>query len=82
MTTGTAIIQQAAVAPDEWLSRKEAARYLSLIGPSVTPRTLEKLANNNNEGKGPAFTRFGWRTVRYLRKDLDAWDRARRRRVE
>jgi hypothetical protein len=59
--------------PDDWLTRKESVVYLSSIGCPVTQRALEKRASNNNAGKGPAFTRIGWRTVRYKRSDLDAW---------
>ncbi len=59
--------------PDDWLTRKEAATYLASIGCPISKRALEKRASNNNAGKGPAFTRIGWRTVRYKREDLDAW---------
>jgi hypothetical protein len=64
-----------------WLDRKEAARHLKSLGWTVTPRTMEKWAANNNAGKGPAFTRFGWKTVKYLKEDLDAWSEARKARV-
>jgi hypothetical protein len=64
-----------------WLTRKEAAHYLCQLGFSMTPRTLEGMAANNNSGKGPAFTRFGWRTVRYLKEDLDSWAKSRKTRV-
>jgi len=57
----------------EWFTRVEAAEYLSRIGCPVSKRSLEKKASNNNEGKGPAFTRIGWRTVKYHRRDLDTW---------
>lgn len=59
--------------PDDWLTRKEAVDYLRSIGCPVTQRSLEKKASNNNAGKGPSFTRVGWRTVQYQRRDLDAW---------
>ena len=59
--------------PDDWLTRKEAATYLASIGCPISKRALEKRASNNNAGKGPAFTRIGWRTVRYKREDLDSW---------
>ena len=59
--------------PDDWLSRKEAAIYLGKIGCPVSVRMLEKRAANNNAGRGPAFTRIGWRVVRYRRGDLDSW---------
>lgn len=68
--------------PDDWLSRKEAARYLESIGCPVSVRSLETRAANNNEGRGPSFTRVGWKTVRYRRDDLDRWAKAEARRVE
>ena len=57
----------------EWLSRKEAALYLDKIGCPMTARNLEKKAANSNAGKGPPFSRVGWKAVRYKRVDLDAW---------
>ena len=57
----------------EWLSRKEAALYLDRIGCPMTARNLEKKAANNNAGKGPPFSRVGWKAVRYKRIELDAW---------
>jgi hypothetical protein len=57
----------------EWFTRVEAAAYLASIGCPVSVRSLEKKASNHNEGKGPAFTRVGWRTVKYNRRDLDTW---------
>jgi hypothetical protein len=59
--------------PKDWLSRKEAAIYLSSIGCRISPRTLANLAANNNAGKGPPFKRFRWKLVQYRREDLDAW---------
>ena len=67
---------------DEWLSRKEAARYLESIGCPVSARSLEKRASNDNEGRGPAFYRIGWRMVRYRKADLEAWAKAQVVRVE
>ena len=67
--------------PDDWLSRKEAANYLASIGCPVSARSLEKRAANNNEGRGPSFTRVGWRTVKYQRRDLDAWARVQTVRI-
>jgi hypothetical protein len=64
-----------------WLTRKEAVHYLKNLGWCVSMRTMEKWAANNNAGKGPAFTRFGWKTVKYLREDLDSWSEARKARV-
>jgi hypothetical protein len=57
----------------DWLSRKEAAIYLSSIGCRISPRTLANLAANNNAGKGPPFKRFRWKLVQYRRLDLDTW---------
>jgi hypothetical protein len=67
---------------DEWLSRKEAARYLESIGCPVSVRMLERRAANNNEGGGPSFTRIGWKMVRYRREDLEAWAKVQATRVE
>lgn len=66
----------------EWLTRKEASRFLSRIGCPVSVATLAGMAANNNAGKGPAFTRTGWRTVRYQPADLRAWANGRTTRVE
>ena len=66
----------------EFYDRKEAARYLTEIGQPITPKTLENMASNSNEGKGPPFDRIGWRAVRYARADLDAWAKARTTRVK
>jgi hypothetical protein len=68
-------------ATTEWLSRKEAAIYLKRLGCPIAPKTLENLASNNNAGCGPPFTRIGWKCVRYLRTDLDAWASRRMVRV-
>lgn len=62
----------------DWLSRKEAARYLSALGHKIEAQTLANLASNGNAGKGPPFSRNGWKQVQYARADLDAWARARR----
>ena len=66
----------------DWLSRKQAASFLATLGCPITPRTLEKLAGNNNAGKGPAFTRFRWKSVRYARTDLEAWAKKEATRIE
>lgn len=65
----------------DWFSRKEAAIYLTQIGCKIAPKTLENLSANNNAGKGPSFTRNGWKMVQYSRDDLDAWARRRMVRV-
>lgn len=62
----------------DFMSRKEAARYLTENGYGITAQSLANLASNNNARKGPAFTRFGWKMVQYKRADLDSWLAARR----
>lgn len=69
-------------AEPQFLSRKEAAAYLAKIGCPIGLRTLATLASNNNEGKGPRFTRTRWKIVRYLKTDLDAWAKANTQVVE
>lgn len=69
-------------APTIWLTRKEAARYLTSIGCPITYRSLEQMSRKNNLGKGPAFYRTGWHTVRYKKADLDAWAEKKMERVE
>lgn len=73
MSALTGISDQRRPAESEWLSRKEAARYLAGIGCPISVRMLEVRAANGNRGKGPPFTRIGWKTVRYSRADLDEW---------
>ena len=65
-----------------FLTRKDAARYLTSIGCPISYQTLANLAVNNNAGRGPPFTVTGWRTIYYRREDLDAWAKVRTRRVE
>ena len=67
---------------DEWLSRKEAARYLGSIGCPISADALRKRASNNNQGRGPSFTRLNWKCVKYRRCDLEAWAKAQMVRVE
>lgn len=67
--------------PDDWLSRKEAALYLTSIGCPLSHQTLANLASNDNAMGGPSFTRIGWRTIRYQRRDLDTWAHKRVQRV-
>jgi hypothetical protein len=62
----------------EMLLRKEAANYLQSKGCRITAKTLTNMASNNNAGNGPPYTRDGWKTVLYARKDLDAWLTKRR----
>lgn len=65
-----------------WLTRKQAAAFLAGIGCPISPKTLAQKASNNNAGKGPAFTRSGWNTVRYEPADLLAWAARNITRVE
>lgn len=48
-----------------YLTPKEAAERLKV--------SKDKLARLRIEGGGPAFSKLGHRTVRYLEEDLDAW---------
>lgn len=57
----------------EWMSRKEAASYLTRIGCPISPGTLANLAANQNAGKGPCFFRVRNGPVQYKRDDLDDW---------
>lgn len=53
----------------EYLTRPEAADYLTARGLIVSKTTLQKFAT---AGGGPLYRRFGNRTV-YTVADLDAW---------
>lgn len=57
----------------EFLSRKEASAFLHSLGCPISPRTLEKMACNNNAGHGPPYTRYRWKQVTYARADLIEW---------
>jgi hypothetical protein len=59
-------------APVTWLSRKQAARYLTDHGCPISAKTLANLASNNNAKAGPSFTRMR-KSVRYDAADLKAW---------
>jgi hypothetical protein len=59
----------------KWLTRKEAAIYLTNIGCAISTYTLKNLASNNNAMGGPPFIRSSYRTVRYDKDDLDMWAR-------
>lgn len=65
-----------------WFSRREAAAYLTEHGCPISAGTLTNLAANHNRGKGPAYHRRGWRSVRYHRDDLDAWRKKQMERIE
>jgi hypothetical protein len=59
----------------EYLTRPEAAEHLTERGLRITKNTLQKMAT---VGGGPAYRRFGNRTV-YTPGDLDAWAEAKLR---
>lgn len=56
-----------------WLSRKEAAAFLTRSGYRISPKTLANMAANNNAGHGPSFTRYSWRNISYNRLELLQW---------
>jgi hypothetical protein len=66
----------------QYMSRKEAAAYLTKNGYPIAPNTLASMAKNRNAGGGPPFIKFGWRTCRYRRDELDSWMRKRGERVK
>lgn len=68
--------------PTDFLSRKEAAAYLTKIGCPVSFSLLANLASNNNEGDGPPFLRVRSRIVRYERQALETWAYAQTRRIK
>lgn len=57
----------------KWLSRKEAALFLTDMGCPVSPKTLANLAIHNNALGGPPFSRVSYRIVMYDREDLQEW---------
>ncbi|GAB4140295.1 MAG: hypothetical protein Tsb0016_07380 [Sphingomonadales bacterium] len=57
----------------QFLSRAEAAEYLTERGAQVRRTTLQKYAC---VGGGPAYRKFGRRVV-YTQADLDQWIAAR-----
>lgn len=66
---------------DTWLTRKEAARFLTSIGHPITAKTLANLASMRI---GPEYERRGWKFVLYERRHLEAWAerRVERERME
>ncbi len=52
-----------------YLTRIEAAEYLSAMGAVISKNTLQKLAT---VGGGPIYRRFGNKAL-YVRSDLDNW---------
>jgi len=57
--------------PEKFLSRKEAARYLTELGLETAPQTL---ARKFHDGTGPLCTHVGDRAM-YRRSHLDAYFR-------
>ena len=66
---------------DIWLTRKQAANYLTRSGCGVQPKTLANMAANNNAKGGPPFVKTRNRIVRYREADLRAWAEQETRRV-
>lgn len=58
---------------DSFLTRPEAAEYLTARGFPVAKATLQKYAT---VGGGPVYRRFGNRVL-YLANDLDAWAKSK-----
>ena len=56
-----------------WLSRKEAAAFLTAAGYPIAAGTLARLVGKKTS---PPYRRFGWRTVAYNRDDLMRWAEA------
>lgn len=52
-----------------YLTRAEAADYVTRMGAQTSKNTLQKFAT---VGGGPVYRRFGKRAL-YTRADLDAW---------
>jgi hypothetical protein len=66
---------------DRWLTRKEAARFLSGLGYIISAKSLSNMSARDSAGRGPAFHRAG-RNIVYLETDLRAWAHSRIKRVE
>lgn len=52
-----------------YLTRAEAAEYITCMGAQTSKNTLQKFAT---VGGGPVYRRFGNKAL-YTRPDLDAW---------
>ncbi len=63
---------------EDWLTRRQAVKYLAERGAPISDRTLTRWASI--PGRGPVYTAFHL-TVRYLKADLDEWLRKAVRRV-
>jgi hypothetical protein len=60
-------------APDQWLTREQAAAILTAAGFPVKAKTL---ATKATRGGGPPFRRFGTKPL-YRRSDAFAWAESR-----
>lgn len=69
------------VTKGDWLTRKEAALYLTANGHPITHKTLANLAVQGSERKGPAFKKICDKGVMYHKADLEKWAAAREREV-
>lgn len=69
------------MAVSDYMTRKEAAHYLTQAGCPVSAVMLAKMAHRNNSGNGPPFLRYRTHTVRYKREDLDVWASKQMKRV-
>lgn len=63
----------------QYLTRKEASRYMAQIGLPISPSTLANLAWKN---EGPTHYKLRGFIVRYTKRDLDIWVQANLKRVE
>lgn len=67
------IIQPLSRRSNEPMDRKHAARFLTLIGCPIAPKTLANMAARNNAGGGPSFTRVLKGRNWYYEADLRDW---------
>ena len=65
-----------------YLTRKQAAAFLTRIGCPVTYRQLSWWAENDNRRGGPPYTRVRTRLVHYSETDLKAWAKQNTKRIE
>lgn len=56
-----------------YLTRKQAAAYLTSIGRRISTATLANYARNGNSGDGPPYHLVRWTRAQYLQSELDAW---------
>jgi hypothetical protein len=59
---------------ERWLSRKEAATYLTAMGYSISPRTL---ANYASDGSGPPYRLWLGVRAQYDSTELVNWANSR-----